>query len=88
MIEVKIRLFGALRDYGDDREIKLKVPASSSVCQLRASLLSHIQCFHPQFAEPHLVMDSAFAIESEILQDSFQIESDCRLAILPPVCGG
>lgn len=88
MLEVKIRLFGAFRKYGNGSEIELKVPPSSPLSVVRSALVERLLHLDPDFREVNLVNDSAFALENEILQGGSKIERACSLAILPPVCGG
>ncbi len=88
MLEVKIRLFGAFRKYGNGSEIELKVPPLSPLSVVRNVLVAHLLHLDPDFSDVDLVNDSAFALENEILQGESKIEQACSLAILPPVCGG
>jgi molybdopterin converting factor small subunit len=80
-ITVSIRLFGAFRKYGE--VVILEAPAGVGIDELKELLSSWIGGM-----EAHLVADSVFANEKEVLAAGAVIEKDANLAVLPPVCGG
>lgn len=80
-ITIKMRLFGAFRKYGE--ETAFSAPAGCTAREAKARLESVL----PD-ADPKLIRDSALANDDEIIDDAAVLDKDCRLAILPPVCGG
>lgn len=88
VIEVKVRLFGAFRKYGDGREIVLELPERSGLSELRSALAACLAENYPEFDEARLLEESAFADETAILASGARFEKNCSVAVLPPVCGG
>ena len=89
MIEVELRLFGAFRNYGSETaEFRLSVPEKTSVASLKKAFAAELRGRVPHFSDEQLVEDSAIADERRILSSGDILERSCRLAILPPVCGG
>jgi len=80
-INIKIRLFGAFRKYGE--EISFTVPAEGGLPAVRQKLESLVSA-----NDKALVKSSAFANDERILDENASISQDACLAILPPVCGG
>ena len=87
-VDIDIQLFGAFRNFGNGRELRLEVARGSALSDVRAALARKLIEFDPQFNNTQLIEDSAFANESEVLSAEFTADHSCRLAILPPVCGG
>ena len=80
-ITVNVQLFGAFRKYGE--MAVLEAPTGIGIDELKELLLNWIGGM-----EAHLVADSVFANEKEVLAAGAVIEKDANLAVLPPVCGG
>lgn len=80
-IDIKVRLFGAFRKYGE--ELSFSVPAGSPLLVVRRKLENLVSA-----ADKALVQSAAFADDDSILGEDAVITSDARLAVLPPVCGG
>lgn len=88
MIEVKVRLFGAFRKYGDGREIAVGLPERSGLNELKSALAGKLRAEHAGFSGEGLLASSAFADESVLLPPDMKFERSCSVAVLPPVCGG
>lgn len=88
MIQIKIRLFGAFRNYGNGESIELEVPRNSSVEDVKDFFSKKLHSLHPDFHNTGLILDSVLASEDEVLDARSRLVSSCSLAILPPVCGG
>lgn len=88
MIEVKVRLFGAFRKYGDGREIAVELPERSGLNELKSALAGKLRAEHAGFSGDGLLASSAFANEAAILSPDVRFERGCSIAVLPPVCGG
>lgn len=84
-IQVKIRLFGAFRNFIEQPEVELAVPSGTSLADLKPALARHLQGGDRIQA---LLAESAFADEKRVLLDSETLAANVRLAVLPPVCGG
>lgn len=80
-ITVTMRLFGAFRKYGETAVFS--VPSGSSVPQVKAGLAAALR-----MDDKTLIDDSALANDNEVIAEDTVFATDCRLAILPPVCGG
>jgi molybdopterin converting factor small subunit len=80
-ITVNVQLFGAFRKYGETAV--LEAPAGVGVNELKELLSRWIGGM-----EAHLVANSVFANEKEVLAAGAVIEKDANLAVLPPICGG
>jgi molybdopterin converting factor small subunit len=80
-INIKIRLFGAFRKYGE--ELSFTVPAEGGLPAVRQKLESLVNA-----NDKALIKSSVFANDECILDENAHISQDVRLAILPPVCGG
>lgn len=82
-IRVRVRLFGALRDFHAKDELSLELVPGESVCRLRERLSGQLE---PEARE--VLLDSAFASETEILSEGHTFVRDSAVAVIPPVCGG
>ena len=80
-IAIHIKLFGAFRKFGD--ALDFSAPAGSTAAAVKKILSGLLKG-----SESMLVFDSVLADDAAILPDSHVFESDSRLSILPPVCGG
>ena len=89
MIEVRVRPFGAFRDYSAEAPIAVQLPQGSGLPELRAALIGRLSELRPDLDAAGLVRDSAFADEAQvILGAADRIDRPCTLFALPPVCGG
>ena len=80
-VTITMRLYGAFRQYQDS--ISLTVPSGSGIIEIKDALG---QALGPQAR--NLVADSVIADDSTILSPNFVADTDLKLSILPPVCGG
>lgn len=83
MAEVKldIALFGAFRPFG--ASVAVYVPVGCGIAEVKQRLAAALGS-----ADPKLIGASVLANDDEVLPASAVFDRDCRLAILPPVCGG
>lgn len=85
---MKIKFFGVLRKFGDDRGFyETEVVASANVAALKQQLKIELKQKFSNF-DPTLIDESAFANQSEIMNANDLIPNQGELALLPPVCGG
>lgn len=80
-VSIRIKYFGAFRKFGSD--IMLEMPVGASIAQIKTALSKNMKG-----RESLLVFDSVLGNDDMILSDSYQCNTNCELAILPPVCGG
>jgi len=80
-ITVDIRFFGAFRTFG--RDVVLSLPLGSNLVAVKQALIAKIGK-----DQELLVNDSVLADSVHILPETYIIEENCCLSILPPVCGG
>jgi molybdopterin converting factor small subunit len=80
-ISITLRLFGAFRVYGEN--VVFSVPSGSTAAKVKEKLAGVLKG-----ADAALIRDSVLANDDEIIGNEIILTRDCRLAILPPVCGG
>ncbi len=86
MIQIKIRLYGSLRDGVQKSEGVLRVNAPILVSEVKERVSS---VFDTQDLSWLAVLnDSVLANERMILTEDTLLSADDSLAVLPPVCGG
>jgi molybdopterin synthase sulfur carrier subunit len=86
-MNVRIALYGALREADTRSYLELDVPAGATVAELRAHLTAHLR-EHAPGIKAGLVQVSAFATAEEILHNHRTVPCGVELAVLPPVSGG
>ncbi len=81
MVCIDVRLFGCFRGSSDqDSSVRVELPAAVTVLELKRLLADRLP------GGP--VVQSVLADESRVLEDTYLVERDCGLALLPPVSGG
>jgi molybdopterin converting factor small subunit len=86
--QLTLKLFGALRKYGENSMIELQLPKFASVSDLKAVLETYIDGQHPGFKNSGILAECAFATEDRVLAENEAIPETKMIAVLPPVCGG
>ncbi|SFS14209.1 molybdopterin synthase sulfur carrier subunit [Dyella sp. OK004] len=86
-MNVRIALYGALREADPRGYVELEVPPGSTIATLRELLTAHLS-EHAPAVNVKLVRISAFASDEEILHNHRTVPEDVALAVLPPVSGG
>jgi len=86
-MNVRIALYGALREADPRGYLELEVPPGSTIEHLRELLAAYLREHAPQ-VNAGLVRISAFASTEEILHNHREVPGDAELAVLPPVSGG
>ena len=81
-MNVRVRLFAAVRQAADCDLLELELPEGATVGQLRDRLETEI----PQLSG--LFGRAMFAIDAEYAGDSTEIPADADVACIPPVSGG
>lgn len=80
-IAIAVQLYGAFRQYGD--VVACRVRRGSAVPEVKAAIARVLDG-----RADALVADSVLADEAAILPVHYVFDRDCRLSLLPPVCGG
>jgi molybdopterin converting factor small subunit len=88
MLLMKVKLFGALRKYGDDTCLEIPFSGAFSVAELRTQLAQHLEKQFPNFNDQALLKECAIASDSRIFMEEEEISNIETIAVLPPVCGG
>ena len=78
-ISINIKLFGAFRKFGEC--LDFSVPTGSTVATIKTILQDRLN-------GEKLVLDSVLANDNAVLRDNDVLDTDTKLSILPPVCGG
>ena len=88
MIDVDVRLYGAFREYSQEKVLRFQLEPGSSLEDLRGTLAQHLEVLQPAAATRELVAKSAFASDHDILDENHRLLQSQVLSIIPPVCGG
>ena len=83
--EVRVKLFGAFRQFHREPVLTLEVASDSTVAQLRERVAP---MFDDDAGARTLLKASAFATDRRVLEENDPVPEDAELALLPPVCGG
>ncbi|WP_199099466.1 MoaD/ThiS family protein [Dyella sp. ASV21] len=86
-MNVRIALYGALREADPRGYLEVDVPPDSTIATLRELLTEHLRDHAPAI-NAGLVRVSAFASADEILHNHRKVPENLELAVLPPVSGG
>lgn len=86
-ITLQIALFGIFRNSGAS-EITLDVPVNSDLVTVKKQLAVQFARDYPNFSSTHLIETAVLADETRVLNANERLTHSCKLAILPPVCGG
>ncbi len=86
-MKVDVQLYGAFRQCDASGHLQLEVPEACTVEVLRQALALHLSQHCPGF-HSGLLQHSAFADDTQILNDAQRLSRDAHIAILPPVSGG
>lgn len=87
MPEITLSLYGACRDLHTQSSLRLPMPDSATVADLRQALPAHFPSADAQRVAA-LLKASAFASDEALLRDADPLPDDGRVSILPPVSGG
>ncbi len=89
-VELRVRLFGAFRQWAPGGEVKLAAPAGATAAEVRRLLGAALQKGGAGQGAAALLERSALANENRLLGEDWTVPSAkaVDLAVLPPVCGG
>jgi molybdopterin converting factor subunit 1 len=77
-----VRLFAVARERAGRGEVVVRLPAAATVADLRSALAEQF----PELAP--VVPRVMIAVDSEYVDDDFEIPPGASLAVIPPVSGG
>ena len=87
-MEIKVKLFGAMRQYHNYSEITITVKKGSLIKEVRKKIGEKLKRNKSRNFDKKLLKISAIADEKKILHDHQEINQKKKLSILPPVSGG
>ncbi|GAB4188604.1 MAG: hypothetical protein Tsb002_15030 [Wenzhouxiangellaceae bacterium] len=85
---IKIRTFGAMRDYADNSGYIDLASEAATVAQLRSDLDQWLRQHHGAEYSPALLASCVFANDQQLLAEDSPLTAAMPLAVLPPVAGG
>ena len=74
-------LFGIAKDIVGSSKLKLKLHDGASVKTLKKQLIA-------QFPEMNKLKSIAFAVDTDYVDDNYQLRDNEEIVIIPPVSGG
>ena len=87
-MKIRLRLFGAFRDCEPGGEIEIEVAPGADVAGLRMAFDAHARAAWGARYPAGLLKVSAFASETDVLDEQQSLAGLHGLAVLPPVSGG
>lgn len=81
-MKIKVKLFAVLREKVGDSVVIMDVPKFSTV----ADVVNELKVKYPML-DP-FVDHVMFAVNTEYVQDTYQIKNSDEIALIPPVSGG
>ena len=89
-MKVKVELFGAARDFGDQNLLELDVEQQSTIKDIRNKIIQYIEeKFNGNENYKKIVNSSAFCSEkNNIVSDNYKITNNEKISIIPPIGGG
>ena len=89
-MKIKLELFGASRDLSNKDYLEFNIDEKSSIKELRKKLISFVDDkFKGNDNFKKIIETSAFCSEdNNIVSESYQINKDQKIGIIPPIGGG
>ena len=87
-VRIRVRLFGAFREWQPAGMVQLELPPDSCMADVKRALVSELSGNGDDSQLAAWVGDSVLADDQSTLLDSDPVGPGRELAILPPVCGG
>ena len=89
-MKIKLELFGATRDLNNKDFIEFNIEEKSSIKELRKKIINYVDDkFKGNENFKKIIETSAFCTEdNNIVSDSYKIEKDQKIGIIPPIGGG
>tara|TARA_B100001996_G_scaffold236912_1_gene183025 strand:+ start:323 stop:592 length:270 start_codon:yes stop_codon:yes gene_type:complete len=89
-MKIKLELFGASKDLSDKEFLEFNLEEKSSIKELRKTIINYVdQNFKGNNNLKKIIETSAFCSEdNNIVSESYQINKDQKIGIIPPIGGG
>ena len=89
-MKIKLKLFGASRDFSDNDHLEIEIENKASIDDLRNEIIKYIdKNFQGNEDFIKVVKSSAFCSENnEIISDNYKITKNQKIGIIPPIGGG
>ncbi len=89
-MKIKLKLFGASRDFSDNDHLEIEIENKASIDDLRNEIIKYLDInFKGNENFIKVVKSSAFCSENnEIISDNYKIIKDQKIGIIPPIGGG
>ena len=89
-MKIKLKLFGASREFSEKEYLELQVQKKALVKDLRNKIIEYLKKnFKGNNDFIKIVKSSAFCSENnEIISDNYKITKDQKIGIIPPIGGG
>ena len=89
-MKVKIELFGAARDFGDQSLLELDLGQKTTIKDIRNKIIQYVdQKFHGNENYIKIINSSVFCSEkNNIVSDNYKITNNEKIGIIPPIGGG
>ena len=89
-MKIKLKLFGASREFSEKEYLELQVKKKALVKDLRNKIIEYLKKnFKGNNDFIKIVKSSAFCSENnEIISDNYKITKDQKIGIIPPIGGG
>ena len=87
-MKIQVQLFGGFRQFSSASQLEFEVESALTPKELKVRIQQVLGSAENMDQLSALLSASVLASEDSILQSEEKIASSCRLAILPPVCGG
>ena len=89
-MKIKLELFGASKDLSDKEFLEFHLEEKSSIKELRKTIINYVdQNFKGNNNLKKIIETSAFCSEdNNIVSESYQINKDQKIGIIPPIGGG
>ena len=89
-MKIKLELFGASRDFSNKDYLEFDIKQKIEIKDLRKEIIYYLENnFKGNESFVKIVKNSVFCSEdNNIVNDSFKIIKDQKIAIIPPIGGG
>ena len=88
-MKIKVELFGVCRELSDQDHLNLELSDNSEIKDLREQMVQIVKKKFPKnnnYLE--MVKKSAFSVKDEIVEDTYQLQNNDSISIIPPIGGG
>jgi len=88
-MKIKVELFGVCRELSDEDHLDLELGDNSEIKDVREQMVQIVKKKFPKnnnYLE--MVKKSAFSVKDEIVEDTYQLQNNDSISIIPPIGGG